>query len=119
METLLDCHLTTFDGWLQAQCRISPPSSWPSWHHYFAVTTLLDLLDPKEYNWRQLQVILQNPVQFISDTHGLFGGMKTNIEFSQLVSKFLVDRERARSFWVNSQKYTDLARHILEFMHFK
>ena len=99
---------------------MSPPSLWPSWHHYLAVITLLDQLDLKEYNWRQLQVILQDsPVQFILDMHGLFGGMKTNIELSRLVSNFLMDRKRARSFWVNSQKYADLARHILEFMHVK
>ena len=48
---------------------------------------------------------------------GPFGRTKIlNIEFSRIVSRFLMDRERAKSFWVNSQKYGDLARCILEFM---
>ena len=83
------------------------------------VVTLLDQLDPKEYNWTQHPVILQD--LFISDnsTLDLIERMKENIEFSQIVSKFLMDRERAGLFWVNSQKYADLARYLLEFLHNK
>ena len=114
-ETLLDYHLATFDRWLQRE--LLPISSW-SWRYYLAAITLLDQLDPKEYNWRQLRVILQDPFLFIPDKslQDLFGGTKTNIEFSRIVSKFLLDRERARSLWVNSQTYADLARQVLEFM---
>jgi len=87
-------------------------------HYCLTVVTLLDQLDPKEYNWTQHPVILQD--LFISGNFlDLIDRMKANIEFSQIVSKFLMDRERAGLFWVNSQKYVDLARYLLEFLHDK
>ena len=120
--TLLDHHLATFDGWLQRSFMPSPASqpSPQSLQYYLIVITLLEELDLKEHNWRQLPLILQGLFTVIPDKlFKLFGGTKTNIEFSQIVSKFLMDQDRARSFWVNSQKYADLVRHILEFIHDK
>jgi hypothetical protein len=94
------------------------PISLQPWRYYLAVITLLDQLDPKAYNKMQLPLILQRTYLFMLDgSLRLFGGTKKNIEFSQIVSKFLMDRGRAKSLWVNSQNYADLARHILEFMH--
>jgi len=50
----------------------------------------------------------------------LFDGTEVaKIELSRILSTFLMDRERAGFFWVNSQKYTDLARYILEFLRDK
>ena len=115
-ETLLDRHLATFDGWLQVHFMSLFPSSRS--RYCLTVVTLLDQLDPKEYNWMQHPVILQD--LFVSNNMlDLVGRMKANIEFSQIVSKFLTDRERAGLFWVNSQKYADLARYLLEFLHDK
>ena len=115
METLLGHHLATFDGWLQAHLMSSSASSR---FHYLAVITLLDQLNPKEYNWQRLSVILQCrllPVKLFV----LFHRMKANIELSRIVSQFLMDRGRARLFWVNSQRYIDLTRDILEFLRDK
>ena len=114
-ETLLDHHLATFDGWLQAQFM---PLFSLSQSHYLAVVTLLDQLDPKEYNWEQLSVILEghslfSPKEFVF----LFDGTKSNKEFSGLASKFLMDRDRAGSFWVNPQTYVNLAMPILKILH--
>jgi len=51
----------------------------------------------------------------------LFGrrGPDLNIEFTQIVSKFLMNRHRAGSLWVNSHTYADLATSILEILHDK
>jgi hypothetical protein len=87
-------------------------------HRYLPVVTLLDQLDPKEFNWKQVSVILQDRSPF-AELRLLFGGTKSNIEFSRIMSKFLLDRERAGLFWVNSQKYADLASHLLEFLRDK
>ena len=88
--------------------------------YFLAFVTLLDQLDPKEYNWKHLPFILQDPFLSIPDKLlDLFGGTKEKIEFSRIVSKFLMDRERAGFLWVNSQKYADLARYILEFLRDK
>ena len=88
--------------------------------HFLEIITLLDQLDPEDYNWMQLPVLLRNPLSLVTtNVLALFGRTKENIEFSRMVSKFLMDRERAGFFWVNSQKYTDLARHILEFLYDK
>ena len=91
-----------------------------SWSHYLAVVTLLDQLDPKEYEWEMLSVIIQKessppPVQFI----GLFHGIKSNREFSQIVYKFLMDRDRAGSCWVNLQTYVNLATQFLKILRDK
>ena len=85
----------------------------------FAVVTLLDQLDPKEYNWQQVSVILPCRPLFCSDFPDLFSEIKENIGFWRIVSKFLMDQERAGQFWVNSQRYADLARYILEFLRDK
>jgi hypothetical protein len=85
--------------------------------YYFAVVTLLDQLDPKEYNWRRVSVILQGRLLDVpTRLSDLFGGTKANVEFSRIVSKFLMDRDRAGLHWVNSRTYANLARHILEFL---
>ena len=85
--------------------------------YYFAVVTLLDQLDPKEYNWQRVSVILQGRLPIVpSKLPDLFGGA---IEFSRIVSKFVTDRERAGLFWVDSQTYINLALYILEFLRDK
>jgi len=91
------------------------------WRYYLAVVTLLDQLDPKEFNWRQVSVILQHqfPIDLLVKLGHLFGDTKANIEFLRIVSKFLMDRERAGSFWVNSHRYANLARYLLKFLRDK
>ena len=42
--------------------------------------------------------------------------MKANIEFSRIVSKFLIDKDRAGSLRVNSQMYMNLTLHLLKFL---
>ena len=77
-------------------------SSFPG-SHFLAVVTLLDQLDPTEYNWTQLAVLLRERFLFIPDKLlNLVGMMKANIEFSRIVSKFLIDQDRAGSLRVNS-----------------
>ena len=50
----------------------------------------------------------------------LFDWTSGNIEFARIVSKFLMDQERAGSLWVNSQMaFVDLARHMLGFLRDK
>ena len=114
-ETLLDHHLATFDRWLQAQFMSLSASSRTL--DNLTVAALLDQLDPKEYNPRQLSVLLEDLFQFVSEKllH-LIARMKENMEFSRIVSKFLMDRDRAGSLWVNSQMYANLAMHLLKFL---
>jgi len=118
MQTLLDRHLATFDAWLHAHFMLLDASSRP--HHYLAVITLLDQLNPKEIHWQRVSVILQHqlpgpclPPQELLD---LFSTVEVNIEFTRIVSKFLVDRDRAGCLWVNSHNYADLATSILEIL---
>ena len=109
---MLDYHLATFDGWLQAYLKSLSPES-----HFLAVVTLLDQLDPKEYNWKRVSGILRGRIPtFLSE---LFGETTANIEFYWILSKFLMDQERAGLLWVNSQGYADLATYILEILHDK
>jgi hypothetical protein len=115
---LLDYSLALFDGWLKEYLIFLSASPRP--HYCLAVVTLLDQLDPKEYNRERVSVILHDPFLLVPDKLlDLIGGTKANIEFSRMVSKFLMDRERAGFFWVNSQNYADLARFILEFLRDK
>jgi hypothetical protein len=117
METLLDRHLETFDEWLQARC-ISLSATPLS--HYLAVFMLLDQLDPKEDNWVQLSLILEGRPSFVPENlRVLFDGMKSNIEFSRIVSEFLMDRNRAGSLWVNLQTYVNLATQLLSILRDK
>ena len=113
---MLDHHLATFDQWLQEYLIISSPGS-----HFLAVVALLDQLNLEEFNWQQVSVILQHQLPFTLPDMllDLFGRTTSKIEFFQIVSKFLMDRERAGLFWVNSQKYADLAKCLLEFLHDK
>ena len=113
---MLDRHLTTFDRWLKR--HLSSLSASPRFHYHLTVVALLDQLDPKEFNWQQISVILQHRLSIVllSKLRDLFGGTKANIEFPRIMSKFLMDRERAGSFWVISQEYADLARYILGFL---
>ena len=122
METVLDHHLATFDRWLQAHFMSLTASSRS--HYYLTVVTLLDQLDPKELSfWQQVQVVLQRRIPFEGISPNkfftLFDGMKFNIEFTRIVSKFLMDRDRAGSLWVNSDKYAGLAPFILEILRDK
>ena len=96
-------------------------ASKPPWqaYDYPTVITLLDQLNQKKYNWKHIPEVLQNPYLFSAGDGKVMDLLKTNTESSCIVPKFLMDQERAKSFWVNSQKYADLARYILEFIHDK
>jgi hypothetical protein len=115
METLLDRHLATFDLWLQAQFMYLSASSRS---HFLAVITLLDQLDPKQYDWECFSLLLEGqpssagPITFFV----LFNGTNSNIEHSRMMSKFLMDRNRAGSLWVNLQTYVNLATQLLNFL---
>jgi hypothetical protein len=93
----------------------------PSRSHYLAVVTLLDQLDPNESIWKQLGVILEGRSPFLFGFLGLviFDSTKSNIEFSQIVSKFLMDQNRAGYFWVHLKTYMDLATQLLSILHDK
>jgi len=97
-------------------------SSSTEWH-FLAVIALLDQLDPEEYTcyWETFEVILQEASQIIPGRtyDPLDGTRKLNIEFIPILSKFLKDRDRAQSLWVNSQKYANLARCLLELLRDK
>ena len=80
--------------------------------HFLALVTLLDQVDPKGYNWQQVLVILRGRLPPAE----LFDLLKSNKE---LPLTFLMDRKRAGSFWVNSQKYADLAAVLLKFLRDK
>jgi len=113
METLLDCHLATFDTWLHTQFLSLTGSSWP--HVYLVFLTLLDQLDPKKFSWQRVSVILRHQTPFIL-RNLFFDGIKFNIEFIRIASKFLMDRDRAGSLWVDSHNYADLATYILDIL---
>jgi len=116
METLLDHHLATFDRWLCAHFKSLTTSSWL--HYYLAVVTLLDQLNPELFDWHQVSVILQHrlPFTLCNKLLDLFAAPELNIEFTRIVSKFLMDRDRAGCLWVNSHNYADLATPILEIL---
>jgi hypothetical protein len=128
METLLDRHLPTFDRWLHAYFMPSNATAQPQ--YYVVVLTLLDQLNLEDLNWDQVSVILQhqlpstfdNKFFFLVDWKGvLFDrmGVNLNIVFTRIVSKFLMDQDRAGSLWVNSHKYADLASYISEILYDK
>jgi hypothetical protein len=120
-KTLLDYHLATFDGWLQT--HFMPLSASSQFHYTLPVITLLDQLDPEEYKWERISVILQHLFPFVSyhSLNLLIGEMSTTCfpEFFRILSKFLMDRERVGFCWINSHDYADLARYILEFLRDK
>ena len=114
MKTLLDHHLASFDAWLHAYFVAFDTASLP---HYLTVITLLDQLNPGQFDWYQVSVILQQSTSpHIRNLYILFDGTKLNIEFTWIVSKFLMDRDRARSLWINSYNYADLATYILKIL---
>ena len=115
METLLDHHLASFDAWLRAYFVSFAGASWP---HYLAVMTLLDQLNPKQFYWNQISAILQHQLASsrIHYLYILFGATELNIEFTRIVFKFLMDRDRARSLWINSHNYADLTTYILKIL---
>jgi hypothetical protein len=121
METLLDCHLATFDAWLHA--HFMPLHATLLSHSYLAAVTLLDQLNPKHFDWSQVSVILQHQLPSTLNNKFFFlldgMGVKLNIEFTRIVSKFLMDQDRAGSLWVDSHKYADLASYILEILRDK
>jgi len=96
--------------------------SFPAESHFFAVITLLDQLDPKAYNGKGLSMILRHQfhVPNLDFVPYMLGGDidgKLNIEFTQIVSKFLMDRVRAGSLWVTPQMYVNLTTRVLEILH--
>ena len=114
---MLDHHLATFDRWLQAHFTSLTASS--RGHYYLTVVTLLDQLNLKEFDCHQLAVILQYdqlPFAFPDKLLILFSGGGLNIEFTRIVSKFLIDPDRAGPLWLNSHNYADLATYILEIL---
>ena len=122
MKTLLDHHLATFDRWLYAYLMplTASPCQWA--HYHLTVVTLLDQLDPKDFHWQQVSVILQHhslpiiPDEKLCILFYLFGRTTFNIEFIRIVSTFLMDRNRAGSLWLNPHDYTDLAMYILKIL---
>jgi hypothetical protein len=118
MDTLLDRHLLTFDRWFQAHLMYLTASSWP--HYHLTVVALLDQLDPKIFDWSQVEAILQYPWSSMPSNsrklHNLFLGPTFNMDFIRIVSKFLTDRDRAGSLWLNSYHYADFATYILEIL---
>ena len=120
METLLDHHLPTFDRWLQVHFMSLTASSWR--HHYLTVVALLDQLGPKAFNSEQVGVILHCYSLPIAPDEALcilFDGKEFNIEFIRIVSKFLMDRDRAGSLWVESNKYAVLTVFISQILRDK
>ena len=113
-ETLLDHHLATFDGWLQKYLTSSSPRS-----HFLAFATLWDQLDPEEYDRTELEAILSHPLLFGASNmlSNLVIGRKK--EFTRILSKFLMDRDRAGFFWVNPQTYVELVPIFLEILRDK
>ena len=114
METLLDHHLKTFDGWLQKYLKSLSPES-----HFLAAVTLLAQFDPEAHNWNWvnwLSLILRTPSSIFPLALDI---LVKDIEFTRIVAKFLMNPDRAGSFWVNSRSYADLARYILEFLRHK
>jgi len=87
--------------------------------HFLAVVTLLDQLDPKEYNWKQLPVIVLVPAPLSFPFNELFDGTNSDVELSRIVSKFLTDRDRAGTLWVNPDLYVNLAAQLLKILHDK
>jgi len=88
------------------------------------VTVYLNQLDPEEYNhyWKTSEaVILRRTLDIVPNTFDPLGvtTRKLNIEFIRILSKFLKDPDRARTLWVNSQKYADLVRYLLELLRNK
>jgi hypothetical protein len=80
----------------------------------------VDQLDLKEFEWSQLSQNLEDqsllPPSGFMDFHDIFDNTKSNIEFSQTVSKFLMDRNRAGSLWVNLQMYVNLGTQLLKIL---
>jgi hypothetical protein len=113
METLLDHHLATFDTWLHA-CFL-PLNAISRPLHYLLIGTLLDQLNPKHFDWYLVSVILhgQSPPDLPYKLFVLFDVANFNIEFIRIVSKFLMDRDRAGPLWLDLYKYADLATYIL------
>ena len=89
--------------------------------HYLAVVTLLDQLDRKECDWQCLSVILEGQSSPLASEEFFFllDRMKLSIEFSGILSKFLMDRDRAGSLWVNPRTYVNLATPFLEILRDK
>jgi len=114
-ETLLDHHLATFDRWLRAYLM----SSSGGLHLLaLAVISLLDQLDPEEYNPQGLSVILRSGLPLISPFYQL-GEAQLNMEYARILSKFLMDRGRAGSLWVNPQMYVKLVTPFLKILRDK
>ena len=68
-------------------------------------------------------MILQQGRLLDMSRHGwlldLFGGTKENIQYSRILSKFVIDGARAGLLWVNFQTYVRLATCILEILRDK
>jgi len=88
-------------------------------YYYLTVFTLLDQLNPKQFYWRQLSVILQHqlPFDFLDKLVDLLDGTKFNIEFIRIASKFFMNRDRAGSLWVNPRRYyAGLVTYVLDIL---
>jgi hypothetical protein len=132
----LDHHLAVIDGWLQAQLLpwVSfSLSSFSLLSYFLAAVTLVDQLDPEEFNWERFSLSVQDDGasddgasenlihvgRALTEPVNLFDGTVSQTAYSQTVSKFLTDRVRAGTFWVNSWTYVELAMQLLKTLHNK
>lgn len=103
-ETLLDHHLAAFDEWLRK--RLSRRGLSSDLSHFLTAVTLLDQLNlhPEEFNWQTFSVLLEtDPIsgclvsiaRSLTEPVKLFDGTASQLAYSQIVSKFLTDQERA------------------------
>ena len=125
-ETLLDHHLAAFDEWLREALLLhwGSPSEISL---FFTAVTLLDQLnvDPERFNWKLLSLILETEwttgilasvVLALSKPIKVFDGRESQVAYLQLVSKFLMDRERAGDFCVDSSMYVKLTMQLLDIL---
>ncbi|KIM44125.1 hypothetical protein M413DRAFT_375322 [Hebeloma cylindrosporum] len=120
-ETLLDHYLSVrWHGFRERLPHLIFHSSSRTHLIHLAVVTLLDQLDPTERDWHGFSMILDEEISNKSllsireDLDNLFGCTESRKAGLRILSRFLMDRERAGLFWVNSQTYVELAKILLE-----
>ena len=125
-ETLLDRHSTAFDEWLREELLFRW-GSFSEMSHFLTTVTLLDQLnvDPAGFDWQVLSVLVENKwiteglisvAHTLSKPVRLFDGTKSQVAYLRVVSKFLMDRQRAGDFCVDSSAYTKLTMRLLDIL---